>query len=102
MRNEFVSRVSSEPSAFMTYSSLLPLRLLLKAIFVPSGDHADWASSARTSVSWFCGRPMGGIAKMSPDRAVPKRLELNDIQPFSPGHDACAVAGTRIGQSANS
>src|SRR3954451_22143 len=92
-RNEFVRRVSSLPSAFMTYSSLLPFRRLLKAMRRPSGDQADWASSARTSVSWTCGRPNDGIAKMSPLSAVPKRFELNDTQPFSPGHDACADAG---------
>src|SRR4051812_23062085 len=59
----------------------------------PSGDHADWASSARTSVSCACGRPNDGIAKMSPLNAVPERLELNDSHPFSPGHDAWADAG---------
>src|SRR3954451_1856288 len=59
----------------------------------PSGDHADWASSARTSVSCACGRPNDGIAKMSPLNAVPKRLELDDSHPFSPGHDAWADAG---------
>src|SRR3954463_13304832 len=75
----------------MTYSSLLPLRRLLKAMRRPSGDHADWASSARTSVSWVWGRPNDGIAKMSPLSAVPKRFELNDSQPFSPGQEACTA-----------
>src|SRR3954469_13276245 len=59
----------------------------------PSGDHADWASSGRASVSWRCGRPNDGITKMSPLSGVSKRLELNDSQPLSPGQDACADVG---------
>jgi hypothetical protein len=41
-----VSLVGAEPSAFMTQISKLPERSLVKAIFVPSGDHAGWSSVA--------------------------------------------------------
>jgi hypothetical protein len=36
----WVRLVSAEPSVFMTYTSQLPSRNVLNAIFVPSGDSA--------------------------------------------------------------
>src|SRR5712691_5205603 len=42
----WVSCVRADPSAFMTKSSLVPVRPLANAIFDPSGDHAGALSAA--------------------------------------------------------
>jgi hypothetical protein len=40
------------PSASITQIFMPPLRLLTKAIFVPSGDHTGLSSKPNETVSW--------------------------------------------------
>src|SRR5256885_555229 len=91
-----------EPSAFMTQMSLcgtlrnawVELRLLMKAIFVPSGDQAGCCplpSRMRT-------RPvpsglMTQIADVVPPFGLGVAGQLNTILPFAPGGVAWAAVG---------
>ena len=50
-KSKFVSLICSEPSAFITQISGLPLRLLSNAILSPFGDHAGFVSEPVASVS---------------------------------------------------
>ena len=45
----------SEPSASITHNPLVPSKFcLMKAIFVPSGDHAGWMSGPSGSLLTSC------------------------------------------------
>ena len=57
--------VWSEPSAFMTQMSRSPSRLLVKAIFVPSGDQLGYASSAEFLVSGLMPVPSAFMTQIS-------------------------------------
>ena len=54
------------PSAFIANSSRVPLRLLRKAIWVPSGDQTGAKSYAGSVVSWIWSDPSASTIQMSP------------------------------------
>ena len=70
------------PSAFITYTSQLPSRLELNAIFAPSGDQAGSESRAGLSVSLVSAEPSAFITYIS---SLPSRSERNAI--FAPSGD---------------
>jgi len=57
----WVMFTTPDPSAFITYTSSLPVRFEANAIFVPSGDQAAWASSRGELVSCRTSDPSGFI-----------------------------------------
>ena len=61
---------TSEPSAFITYTSQSPVRVDWNAIWVPSGDQCGTASLAPSVVNCVTPEPSAFITKTSrlPDR----------------------------------
>ena len=82
-------------------SSRLPVGTFMKAIVLPSGDHAGSNASALSNeVSWRTSLPSGAIVKICGDSA---RSLPNTIGPSAPGNVASAgvtiSAQTRIAET---
>ena len=88
-----VSRVISEPSAFIAYISWLPSRLDEKAMRRPSGDHAGQSSQASLSVSRIIPEPSAFAAYIS---RLPSRLDTKAILCPSGDQTCCRY---RIGRT---